>query len=127
MSFSIYLKDKKTGKDAIVPRFSEGGTVQAEVDADGRLVPCGQTVADMDITYNYSKFYCDTIDKEQGIRFIYGKTGSEVIPILEKAIAVLGTVRHADYWKPTPGNAGHALTVLLMWARLHPNAVFGGD
>lgn len=126
MSYSIYLKDKKTDNIVTVPEFCEGGTVMAEV-VDGKLVPKGRRDADIDITYNYSKFYCDTIDKKQGIRYLYGKTGSEDIPILEKAIAALGTVRDPDYWKPTPGNAGHALAILLMWARLHPDAVFGGD
>jgi hypothetical protein len=126
MSYSIYLKDKKTGETVIVPRFSEGGTVRAEV-IDGKLAPGGQSEADMDITYNYWVFYHDTISKGKNIRFIYGKTGAQVIPILEKAIAKLGTVRDPDYWKPTRGNAGHALSVLLGWARLHPDAVFEGD
>jgi hypothetical protein len=126
MSYSIYLEDRKTGKTVTVPKFCEGGTVQAEV-VDGKLVPCGWTEAKMDITYNYWVFYHDTISEGKSIRFIYGKTGAEVIPILDKAISTLGTVRDEDYWKPTPGNAGHALSVLLSWARLHPDAVFEGD
>ncbi|MDE2102426.1 MAG: hypothetical protein KGL39_34590 [Patescibacteria group bacterium] len=31
------------------------------------------------------------------------------------------------YWKPTPGNAGYALSILLSWAIQHPNGVWQGD
>lgn len=124
MSYSIKLLDKKTNKPVTVPYFIEGGTVQAKV-VNGKLVPKGIETAEMDVTYNYSKHY-DNIH-EDGIRWIYGKTGAEVVPVLERAVALLGTDRDDDYWKPTRGNAGHALAVLLSWARLHPEAVFDGD
>jgi len=28
------------------------------------------------------------------------------------------------YWKPTPGNAGYDLNILLQWARQHPEGIF---
>ena len=49
---------------------------------------------------------------------------ADAIPLLENAVARLGTLRDEDYWQPTDGNAGAALAVLLGWARLHPDAVF---
>ena len=81
----------------------------------------------LSITYNYHKYYYDQIDSEKGIRFLYGKTGAEVIPILEEAIKELGTETDKDYWKTTPGNAGHALQGLLEFAKLRPDGIFDGD
>ena len=31
------------------------------------------------------------------------------------------------YWKPTDGNAGYALSILLSWAQLHPQGVWEGN
>lgn len=49
-----------------------------------------------------------------------------VIPNLEIAIKQLGTDIDPDYWKATAGNAGHALSVLLCWAKMHSDCVFEG-
>lgn len=114
MSYDISLK--RNGESVTVDNHSEGGT----------YVLGGITIADLNITYNYSeRFAC--IDPEQGIRWLYGKTGRQAIPVLEAAIATLGTDRDADYWKNTSGNAGYALSILLRWAKQHPDAVFEGD
>lgn len=43
---------------------------------------------------------------------------------LRIAVNTLGTVRDNDYWKPTPGNAGYALAILLKWAGQYPEARF---
>ena len=45
---------------------------------------------------------------------------------VEVAVNQLGTSTDSDYWKATPGNAGHALNILLYWAKMHPNYVFEG-
>ena len=87
----------------------------------------GSEEAHLNVTYNYAKFYYDNLDEELGIRWLYGKTASETIAKLKIAINILGVDRDNDYWKPTPGNAGYALSVLLGWAKQHPNAVFEGD
>jgi len=84
-------------------------------------------VAKTSITYNYSIFYKETIDKEKGIRWIYGKTGKECEQKLRDAINILGTEKHPDVWKPTPGNAGMVLKKLMEWCIEHPDAVFRGD
>jgi len=119
MSYDISLKEPET-KDTIIfdePHGITGGT----------FVLGGTDEAWLNITYNYSKFYHLYIDKEDGIRSLYGKTGKEAIPILEKAIVKLGTERDEDYWKATPGNAGAALQGLLAFAKLRPDGIFNGD
>lgn len=93
----------------------------------GTFVLGGSTNADISITYNYSRFYYDTIDEDEGIRWIYNKTGETCIPRLHSAVRELGTTESDDYWLSTPGNAGHILNILLGWAKANPTAVFQGD
>lgn len=54
----------------------------------------------LNITYNYGKhFRRDDVLGSKGIRSIYGKTGAESIPMLEKAISALNDdVDDSDYW-----------------------------
>lgn len=117
MGYAVYLKDTESGAIVEVPRHVEGGTYAVG----------GIDLADISITYNYAQHFRDHIDREKGLRWLYGKTGAETIPRLQAAVMALGTVRDDDYWADTPGNAGHALSVLLGWARLHPAAVWDGD
>jgi hypothetical protein len=106
----------------------DGESVQVDQFSEGGVQPVGgSTIADISITYNYSKFFYDTIDKEQGIRWIYGRPAGECIDRLKSAIDVLGTDKDEDYWKPTAGNAGHIIGVLLKWATAYPSCVFRGD
>ncbi len=78
---------------------AEGGTVPAEL-INGKLVPATISECDMNITYNYSPFYYKHIDSELGLRWIYGKTGSEVKERLEKAIQELGIERNVSpFWQ----------------------------
>ena len=55
---------------------------------------------------------------------VHGKRAEEVISLLQAAVMELGVMQSSDYWQPTSGNAGHALSVLLAWAYQHPSAVF---
>jgi hypothetical protein len=87
----------------------------------------GTTDAEINITYNYSKYFREEIDTYNGIRWLYGKPAHECITILENAIEKLGTKKDSDYWKSTPGNAGNILHVLLGWAKQYPGAIFEGD
>lgn len=87
----------------------------------------GSDEACLNITYNYSKFFKATIDDKLGIRWLYGKTGKETEEVLAEAVASLGTKQSKDYWEATPGNAGYALSILLLWAKQHPDAVWNGD
>jgi len=43
---------------------------------------------------------------------------------LRDAVGELGTEQAEDYWDDTPGNAGHALSILLSWAEENPSATF---
>lgn len=116
MSYSISLVD------------SDGTPVQVDLHEEGATYPMGGTTsAMMDITYNYSKFYRDMIDGELGIRWLYDKHGYDCIDVLEYAVSILGVYRDDDYWEPTSGNAGWALSILLKWAEQNPDAVFIGD
>ncbi len=115
MSYDIYLRRK--GKIVQVGNHQEGGIVTAG----------GHKAAWLNVTYNYSFFFTHFLDKEDGIRWLYGKPGSETIDRLAKAVEILGTCQEDDHWIPTPGNAGHALNVLLGWARQHPDAIWDGD
>lgn len=94
---------------------SEGGT----------YVWGGTTQAELNITYNYGKLYYLTLDRDQGLRVLNDKRAGDVLELLENAVNQLGTnPMTEDYWAPTPGNAGKALSTLLDWARQHPDAIF---
>jgi len=116
MGYDLHLI-REDGNVVKVPSFTEGG----------HYVVGGSVYADISITYNYSKFFYDTIDNDQGIRWIYGRAAGDCIDRLESAIGVLGTDKDDDYWKPTAGNAGWILSTLLKWAKQHPECKFEGD
>ena len=61
------------------------------------------------------------------IRTIYGLTGAQSIPVLEKAAAALGDDVNPDYWEATEGNAKKPLLQLLAMARMRPDGVWDGD
>ena len=121
MGYDITLCDPITHKALMAeePHFIHGGTYAA----------FGTRELWMYVTYNYGKFYHrDDVFGENGIRSIYGKTGAESIPMLERAIAALGDdVDDADYWHGTEGNAKRPLYGLLAFARMRPDGVWEGD
>jgi hypothetical protein len=117
MSYDVELHDPKTGSLVEVPLHESGGNVALG----------GTTGAWLNITYNYSEYFYQHLDAEQGLRWLYGKTGAETVERLQAAIMVLGTVQDSNYWLSTPGNAGYALSILLSWAHMHPDAVWDGD
>jgi hypothetical protein len=106
--------------------------VKVERHAEGGTYAIGGTSeAEVSITYNYGKHireaWPEDPDPEASNvlgRMLDGKRAGDVIKTLERAVGQLGTDTDDDYWKPTPGNAGHMLNVLLGWARQHPEAVF---
>lgn len=115
MSYDIYLE--KDGEVCTVKSHECGGTYQIGYSNE----------ANLSVTYNYSFFFYNFLDKDNGIRWLYGKEAKKCISRLENAIEILGTHRHKDYWAATPGNAGHTLAVILEWAEQHPGAIFNGD
>lgn len=117
MSYDIELRNAITGEVLELDNvhYMRGGTCVID----------GTTRAELNITYNYAKYY--GVIGEKGIREIYGKTGAESIPMLKSAIAALGDDVHDNYWKPTEGNAKLALIQLLALAQMRPDGVWAGD
>ena len=122
MSYDISLRNPVTGETICIedPHFMQGGTYQLG----------GTTELWLNITYNYAKYYY-SVYPENGIREIYGKTGAESIPMLNKMISDIvekeGKEVDSDYWKATPGNAIAPLYQLIAMAKMRPDGVWGGD
>ena len=90
--------------------------------ADGTCPIGGTKELWLNITYNYGMYFRrDDVLGRKGIRSIYGKTGAESIPMLEKAISALGD------WNATEGNAKRVLCGLLAFAKMRPDGVWDGD
>jgi len=131
MSYDVELTDPMTGDilELDSPHQMKGGTYQLG----------GSPNAWLNITWNYGKHYRRVFPDRPsdhreardgvltGIRTIYGLTGAESIPVLERAILRLGDDVDDDYWKGTEGNARRALTQLLALAQMRPDGIWDGD
>ena len=139
MSYDIYLKDPLTGDtlELDAPHHMRGGTYALG----------GTTEAHLNVTYNYASHFFlvfEPLDKPRatapdwmhkrgddsqvrGVRTIYGLTGAESLPVLDRAIAALGDDVDADYWKATDGNAKRALVQLRALAAMRPDGLWAGD
>jgi hypothetical protein len=131
MSYDLGLRDQGTGEwiELGEPHQMQGGTYQLG----------GCTTAEINITYNYcsiiSRVLPDRLsDHEQArdgrlrsIRVLYGLTGAESIPMLQKAISELGDDTDPDYWRATEGNVKAALRQCLALAQMRPDGVWDGD
>ena len=96
-----------------VDRLTEGGTFPVT----------GSIVAELNVTYNYASLYREVFGQD-GLRWLNKKTASHSEEALELGVLVLGDCKHTDYWAPTKGNAGHALSILLKWAKQNPKATW---
>ena len=151
MSYDIHLTDPVSGEVLHLP-FSHtmhGGTYAAEYDpVSNKYHPMPIQDAWLNITYNYSKFYYEATDGDKdfygksfvepglqenlGIRGIYGKTGGDSIPMLERMIDRIkakypNPIYSDNYWDATSSNALKPLYQLLEMAKLRPDGVWGGD
>jgi hypothetical protein len=105
---------------ARVPSHTEGG----------QYAVGGTEEASLYITYNYGDHLREALDDptpDEGDvlgRLLDGKRAGDCIPMLGRAVERLGVETAAVYWVSTPGNVGKALSILLEWARLHPDARF---
>lgn len=134
MSYDIYLVDSVSKEVLLLdePHHMKGGTYCVG----------GTKEAHINCTYNYASHFrkvfgdadveLSAFDKmfgggETGIRKLYGMTGAESIPVLERAISELGDDTDDDYWTPTEGNAKRALVQLLALAKMRPDGVWAGD
>lgn len=91
----------------------------------------GTSEASLNVTYNYAKHFHYVFGPE-GIRSLYGMTSLQSLPVMAKAVILLGDDVDPDYWKPTEGNARLAILDLMTLAQLairegHPDAVWKGD
>jgi hypothetical protein len=107
------VKEKISPKVCVVDDHCDGGTYNV----------FGSIAAELSITSNYNVIYLE-IAKITLKEMLDGRKAVDVIPILEDTINKLGIEQDTNYWKPTPGNAGYALSILLKWAKQHPNAHF---
>lgn len=112
MSYWVYLEDEN-GDSVTVPFHAEGGT----------FAMGGIDVAELNVTYNYSRHYGKHLDKDS-LRWLHGKKASDTSKRLLAAVEALGTERSDDYWEPTEGNAGFALAILYQWSLHQPDAVW---
>lgn len=118
MSYDIFLRDPVTHK-----------TLETDAKHEihgGMYCVGGTTELWLNVTYNYADHFYRVFG-EGGIRSIYGMTGAESIPILEKAISQLSDDVSDNYWDATEGNAKKALCGLLAFAKLRPDGVWTGD
>lgn len=104
MSWWAGLKDPN-GDYLRVDQFQEGGTQAAG----------GSSEADINVTYNYGKFYTQVLGLENGFWGLDGMKAEDALPILEKGITALSDETDPDYWKPTEGNAKKPLLLLKTW------------
>lgn len=112
MSYSVYFCDP-VSKEVIElndAHFMRGGTYALG----------GTKELYFNITYNYARNYSP---HDFSIRDLDGKTALDIIPELERVIALLGDDVDDDYWKPTDGNAKRALVALLTMAKMRPDSV----
>ena len=90
--------------------------------------PGGIIELSLNITYNYARYYYrNDVFGSAGIRSIYGMSGAESIPLINKAIMALSDDVSADYWEATEGNAKRPLYQLLAMAKMRPDGVWYGD
>ena len=120
MSYDIHLNDPVTKQiiELEKPHFMCGGTYAID----------GTKELSLNITYNYASVFCrPEVLGKKGIRGIYGKTGAESIPVLQKAIDALTDEVDSDYWKATEGTVKKSLCQLLSMAHMRPDGVWDGD
>ena len=117
MSYDLYLNDPVTKEPLLLdePHQMKGGTYAVG----------GTRTCHLNITYNYGLHF--TSLGEKGIRTIYGMTGADSIPILQKCADSLSDETDPDYWKPVPGNVKKALLQLISLAKMRPDGIWDGD
>jgi len=118
MSYDIDLLDNSGKHFQLGEPHEEGGTYQVGGTKDTTL----------NITYNYGWYYYEYLDKEKGIRWLYGRKGKDCIERLKAAIKHFENEPvHTDYWANTPGNCIRPLKTLLRWCEQFPEGTFKGD
>ena len=99
MSYDIHLKEPVSGEVASVPgHLMIGGTYKADYHSEtGTFTPALHTEANLNVTYNYGRYYKDVYEK--GIRQIYGMSGVDSILVLEHMISeIMKKYMKDDVW-----------------------------
>ena len=99
MSYDIHLKEPVSGEVASVPgHLMIGGTYKADYHSEtGTFTPALNTEANLNVTYNYGRYYKDVYEK--GIRQIYGMSGVDSILVLEHMISeIMKKYKKDDVW-----------------------------
>ncbi len=107
MSYWISLNNPRTDEPAEVESFESGGTYTIG----------GSTEADLNVTYNYAKHF-------NFRKNLHGKKARKTVKMMQDAVDKLSTERSSDYWEPSEGNAGYAISILLEWAKQFPKFVW---
>lgn len=113
MSRSVQLVGPE-GQVLEAPTRSKGGTYAVT----------GVPRTDLSVTSNYHGIIVDATGWEDGISHLHGRRAGDTVQALRAAVQLLGTDQSVDYWEPTPGNVGYALSVLLDWAQQYPDATW---
>lgn len=102
------------------PLMHEGGT----------YVVGGSTIAELNVTYNYGRAFADAL-RASGYPFdgmVSWLDGRPVLDTLPEIEAVTKQLPDApdpdDYWRGSPGNAGHAAAILLRMGREVPDGTW---
>jgi hypothetical protein len=107
----------------------DGSILQVDLHMEGGTTVLGGTSdADLNITYNYGGRFREVwpeFDRSDVLKTaLDGKQAGNTIEFLQRGVDRLGVDRSLDYWEPTNGNAGHALSILLGWAERYPDGIW---
>ncbi len=61
------------------------------------IIPIDTHDAEINITYNYSQWFREALDTEQGIRWLYGQPARRTIERLQSAVNTLGTDQYTGH------------------------------
>lgn len=108
MSYWIYAVD------------SEGNTFHSDnpLNVRGGTYAIGNTALELNVTYNYSKYFYQVLDG--GLRSLHGLPVEGTVVKLLTAIESLVGEPSSNYWDATEGNAKAALEDILQLAKLAP-------
>jgi len=116
MIYAIDLRDNEGNLYPLDEPLCEGGTQELG----------GNTETWLNVTYNYAWYFHRYLDRDQGIRWLYGKQAKDCVDRLKKAIEPFSSHKpyDRDYWADTPGNCVQPLRILLGWCKKFPEGVF---
>jgi hypothetical protein len=116
MSYDLYLRHPETKEvmQLAAKQNIRGGTYALD----------GTDRAELNITYNYSKWWEKASGKGGHLRDLDGVSGKDSIPVLRNAINNLDNDVSKDYWEPTEGNVKAALFNMILLAGQCPDGVW---